>query len=271
MRKAIPGIFILLIFLTTSSGCDKFEYSPYQTETLKGIPKDLNNINILKLLANENTDDDTVTILYTGDSQRFYDELKNLVTKVNTMPEIDLMVLSGDLTDFGTLQEYLWIERELKKLNIPFLCTIGNHDLTANGEAIFVNMFGQKNYSFIYKGYKFIFHDTNGRKYGFDGNIPDITWLSKEIDDTTPDWFIGVSHIPPYDIDFDENLELSYKNLFASKKNFILSLHGHLHSTSDSYYYNDSVRYMTSNAVVKNQAILLKLINGRIIKQFIEY
>jgi len=159
----------------------------------------------------------------------------------------------------------------LDKLTIPYLCAIGNHDLTANGENIYNNIFGEKYFSFIYKQYKFLFHDTNGREYGFSGSTPNLWWLSEELNDTTCNWFVGISHVPPYDVDFDRVLETPYKNLFASKSNFILSLHGHLHGTSDSYYYNDNVRYMTSNSVNKSEAVILKLINGSIIKQYLAY
>lgn len=252
-------------------GCNKFEFSPYQTEVAVGMPSNLNNINIAKLKVAEAASDDTVTILYSGDSQRFYDELKELVSKVNTRPDIDFLVLCGDISDFGMIQEFLWITDELKKLQIPYLCAVGNHDLIANGSEIYTKIFGEKNYSFTYKGYKFLFHDTNGREYGFNGTIPNLWWINTELKDATANWFVGMSHIPPNDPDFDPALQIPYKDLLASKPNFILSLHGHLHVKGDSYLYDDHVRYMTSNSVDKKEAVLLKLINGKIIKEYLTY
>jgi 3',5'-cyclic AMP phosphodiesterase CpdA len=251
--------------------CNKFEYSPFQSETMGDMPNNLNIINLDKLLSNEINADDTVTIIYTGDSQRFYDELEDLVKKVNTISNVDFLILCGDIADFGILQEYLWIHEQLNKLNVPYLCAIGNHDLVANNGEVYTKIFGEKNFSFTYKKYKFLFHDTNGREYNFNGNVPDLWWLSDQLEDTIPEWFVGVSHVPPYDIDFDKALEYPYKNLFSSTSGFIISLHGHLHGTSDSYYYGDSVRYMTSNSVDKKEVVLLKFINGKIIKQMIEY
>jgi len=253
------------------SACEKFEYSPYQTEQVKGMPTDLNNANLFKLYANNKIADDTVTIIYSGDSQRFYDELELLVNKVNTLPNIDFFVLAGDITDFGLLQEYLWVYQKLKKLNVPYLCAIGNHDLSVKKGEVYTRMFGEKNFSFIYKGYNFLFHDTNGREYNFNGNVPNLEWLNEQLNDTKPKWYIGISHVPPYNTDFDKNLEFYYNKLFSSTPGFILSLHGHLHQTNDSYYYGDNVRYLVSNSVEKNEAILLKFINGQIIKQMITY
>lgn len=262
---------IALILPMIFWSCNKFEFSPYQTEISHEMPRNLNSINISKLKQSETNSDDTVTILYSGDSQRFYDELDNLVDKVNARTDIDFFILCGDISDFGTLQEFLWVTRELEELRVPYMCAIGNHDLTANGEQVYNNVFGEKYFSFNYKQYRFLFHDTNGREYGFNGTTPNLWWLTEELKDTSSYWFVGISHVPPYDVDFDKALEIPYKNILASKNNFILSLHGHLHGTSDSYFYNDSVRYMTSNSVNKNEALILKLINGEIIKQYLEY
>lgn len=261
---------LVIVITVVITACGKFEYSPYQT-SVNEMPRDLNNYNLSKLLATEQSADDTVTILYTGDSQRFYDELHDLVRTVNTLPNIDFMIISGDIADFAVLQEYLWVYRELQELKVPYLCAIGNHDLLARGEEIYTNIFGSKNYAFRYKDYKFLFHDTNGREYGFNGLVPDINWINDALSDTIPQWFVAVSHVPPYDQDFDNQLEDSYKNTLSAGGKTILSLHGHQHNTSDSYFYGDGVRYMTSNAVEKRQAVLLKLINGYVIKQFIAY
>ncbi len=235
------------------------------------MPGNLNNENIAKLKANELNADDTLTIVFSGDSQRFYDRLDDLVAKVNSMSNVDLLVLSGDITDFSLLQEYLWIYERLKKLNVPYVCAIGNHDLATNNGEVYTRMFGVKNYSFKYKGYKFLVHDTNSREYGFDGNVPNMWWLDSELKDTTAEWFIGLSHVPPYDADFDKGLEQSYKNLLSSNPGFILSLHGHLHIITDSCFYNDQVRYMTSNSVNKEEFILLKIVKGVVYKQAIKY
>jgi 3',5'-cyclic-AMP phosphodiesterase len=272
LMKKLAIFFIPVIFLFVLPGCNKFEYSPYQTEeTHDDLPQNLNNSNISKLLQTEAQADDTVTFLYAGDSQRFYEELDDLVFKVNSIPHVDFFILCGDMTDFGIIKEYQWIYRGLGKLSVPYMCAIGNHDLTGGGEKIYTSMFGVKNFSFTYKTYKFIFHDTNSREYGFNGAVPDINWLSSELADPAAGWFVGVSHVPPYDSDFDDALETPYRTLFADKSNFVVSLHGHTHMSSDDYVYNDGIRYMTCNAVQKRELTLLKLINGQIIKQIVTY
>lgn len=256
-------LFIGLLFFNS---CDKFEYSPYNDNRTGLVESNLNRKNIEKLLLNEKNDDDTVTVVYSGDTQRFYKGLHDLVNKVNTLQDVDLFVVCGDISDFGLIQEFDWVVRELKRLKVPYVCVIGNHDLAAGSNAIFTSVFGPVNESFTYKGYKFIMHDTNGREYAFSNNVPDINWLSKQLNDSSASWFIGLSHVPPYDMDFNPALEMPYKNLLSSQPAFIASLHGHYHNTSDSYYYEDHVRYLTSNSAGKSEFLLLKFINGQMSK-----
>lgn len=273
MKRSIVSLLTFFSCLFMMMACKKFEYSPYQEQTVDGVnmPGNLTAVNLEKLKTSEATADDTVTIIFTGDSQRFYDRLEDLVKKANGLSNVDFLVLSGDITDFGLLQEYLWIKERLDLLHMPYLCAIGNHDLTASNGDVYRKIFGDKNFAFLYKDYKFLFHDTNGREYGFDGTAPNINWLTQQTNDPSARWFVGVSHVPPYDVDFDDALELPYKNLFNSTPGFILSLHGHLHSTGDSHHYEDNVRYMNSNAVQKEEFILLKLYKGTITKQMIAY
>ncbi|MBC7487363.1 MAG: metallophosphoesterase [Cytophagaceae bacterium] len=74
--------------------------------------------------------------IFSGDSQRFYDELKNLATKANSLPKVDFLILAGDITDFGLLQEFIGINDKLKGLNFPYMAVVCNHNLTSNGSAI---------------------------------------------------------------------------------------------------------------------------------------
>jgi 3',5'-cyclic-AMP phosphodiesterase len=226
------------LFLPVFIGCDNFEYSPNQVFD-RDTPRDLNAINLENLY--QRNVDDTLTIAFVGDSQRFYDEVDDFVDKVNTDTTVDFVFLAGDITDFGLLNEFEWVHRSFSKLRVPYLGVIGNHDVIANGEDVFLRMFGPMNYSFVYDSIKFIVHNTNSREY-LSKSVPDIEWLTDELQAETNGsvkYYVAVSHVPPTDADFNRDLVEPYSNLFASTPGFLVSLHGHIHEHSDQYPYND--------------------------------
>ncbi len=268
MKALVRTILIILIFTT----CDNFEFSPNQV--LDGdSPHNLNARNIAKL--KETIPDDTLTIAFVGDSQRFYDEVDDFVDKVNSIPSVDFVILDGDISDFGLLREFEWIDRSFSRLNVPYLGVIGNHDVIANGEKVFKNMFGPLNYSFVYDSIKFVMHNTNGREYIDDKiAVPDIGWLRSELQgehNGDVKYFIAVSHVPPDGPDFRQDLIKPYTELFASTPGFLVSLHGHIHQHTDRYLFNDGVRYITSFVFSQREFVLLKIVDGQIIKLIIPY
>jgi Icc-related predicted phosphoesterase len=131
-------------------------------------------------------------------------------------------------------------------------------------------MYGPLNFSFIYDSVKFIVHNTNSREYEA-GKIPDMQWLRSEFTrDQRANHFVTVSHIPPFDMDFDRGLEREYASLLK-RHNTLISLHGHIHQHKDGYPYNDGIRYMTSHSFDLRSFVLLKIVSGKIYHTIIEY
>ncbi len=264
------SILVLVFTTLLLAGCDKFEASPYATHT-PNAPVHSNLTNIERLAAREPFDDDTVTIVFTGDPQRFYEEQELIVAKANTIPNVDLFILAGDIADFGLMQEFLWVHERMERLNMPWFAVIGNHDMQANGRLIFQQLFGPLDFSFTYKGYKFLFHDTNGREYGHNGTAPRIGWLADQMADTVPDHFIAVSHVPPFNGDFDPALVQPYTQQLGSDERTILSLHGHTGSHVDEYLYGDHVRYMVCNAMYWPVFHVLRIHGGQVEVEAMNY
>ncbi|MBK7854339.1 MAG: metallophosphoesterase [Bacteroidetes bacterium] len=129
-----------------SSGCDQFDYNTYQTDVYDGHLELKTNYNIERLLGKPRKD--TLKIVFTGDTQRFYDDLEDLVEEVNDILDLDAMIITGDITDFGIGREFKWINKELLKLKVPLLTVIGNHDCIANAKEIYREIFGPLDYSF---------------------------------------------------------------------------------------------------------------------------
>ncbi|MBD2713436.1 metallophosphoesterase [Hymenobacter sp. BT646] len=243
------------------SGCELLEFSP---SDFRG-PESQTNLtqkNLDRLAEHPLPAGDTLRFVFTGDSQRFYDQAESLVESVNQQPGLSLMVVAGDISDFGLAREMRWVDKRLRKLNIPYLTVIGNHDHVGNGRAAYQHIFGPLNYSFVYGDTKFIMVDTNSREYNFNGRIPDLPWVQQQVSDLQgAKRQVVMSHVPPQDLDFDQNLMPDYTRMLAEAPKLAFELNGHRHDFSIGEPFGDGVTYINSYAFEENQYVILTLWN----------
>ena len=259
MRQLLPLAAMLLFCL----GCHSFEFSPEQTFD-NNSPTNLNAAGLAKMNSNV-PKDDTIRFVVTGDTQRSHDEVEIMIRKINSIANTDFVIIAGDLSEFGVLQEMEWVAKEFKKLNAPYVAVIGNHDLVAKGSEVFRRMYGDLNYSFVYRGIKFVAHDTNGREYNFNGLVPDIGWLTKELQPQAGvTGLVTISHVPPNSLDFDTKLETTYQTLFARTPNFLASFHAHTHTYSEFGYDGSNVPFIVTATPANNEFLLVKIINNKL-------
>lgn len=245
---------LIIVIFSSLSGCSLFEYHPYETNV------DYKNLNAKAIdrIISQSNNNDTITVIAMGDSQRFYDELEDFVKSANQQ-KVDFVLLNGDITDFGIKDEYGWVHDIMKKLNVPYVAVIGNHDLSGNGEAIFEKMYGPLNQTFVVRRHKFVLLNTNGREYHFNKKVPDINWLRASLeDDRTFDHATVVSHIPPFDSDFDLDLEDEYVEALSTSGKVKLSLHAHKHTFKDTIPYDDGIRYLVSTSMDERMYLIVK-------------
>lgn len=261
--------FVAILGLVLLQACSSIEYSPNQSSDSKS-PRDINKKSLEKLA--QTPGDDTIRFVLTGDSQREYKYAEKLVKTVNEIPGVDFVLLAGDISDFGLLQEMEWVHSIFSKLQMPYIGVIGNHDLVANGEDAYKKMFGPLNFSFVYQGVKFICHNTNSREDKFSGNVPDLPWLAQELmpqDDVYA--YIPVGHVPPDGMDFDPRLVEGYTRMINASPNTLAALYSHTHSHDIYYFYGDPIPYLITDAIENRQFMLIEIINGKLNYKNIEY
>ncbi|SHK18603.1 metallophosphoesterase family protein [Hymenobacter psychrotolerans] len=243
------------------SSCELLEFSPNDFRG-PASQTNLTQKNLDRLAENPLPAGDTLRFIFTGDSQRFYEQAEALVESVNRQQGISLMVIAGDISDFGLAREMRWVDNRLRKLTIPYLTVIGNHDHVGNGRAAYQHIFGPLNYSFVYGDTKFIMVDTNSREYNFNGRVPDMPWVKQQLSDLQgAKRQIVMSHVPPQDLDFDQTLKEDYTRSLAEAPKLVFELNGHRHDFSIGEPFEDGVTYINSYAFEENQYVILTLWN----------
>jgi Icc-related predicted phosphoesterase len=124
-------------------------------------------------------------------------------------------------------------------------------------------MFGDLDFSFVYNKIKFVFVNTNGREFKFNGEVPDINRLDTELMPSGNfDYAVVIFHVPPDDADFDANLAESFRTTIAKYDNVLFVVHGHKHHFEVYQPYDDSITYVNVYGVEHRKYNVINISDG---------
>ena len=158
------------------------------------------------------------------------EDLFRTVSDINRLPDIDFVILSGDVTEFGSYDELRTARCLMDELTIPWHVLPGNHDSnwSESGTNDFLRVFGNETFGFEYRGYRFIGLASGPNMRMGPGQIPreNLTWFFEELEKSDTDMpIIYVNHYP-----MDNGLNNWFEVMDAFKPyNVQLMLCGHGH------------------------------------------
>ncbi len=187
--------------------------------------------------------------------------------------KIDCLLLSGDMVERGTQEEYSHLKQILKRLNqnIPVLFCLGNHDDMESFFQVFPNYFPDLlkessavilscsdkesglNYCIDFHVAKLIVLDSSIKETGW-GEVSKTTldWLEKILSDSATDTNILALHHPPVPSLSQVMDTIALKNpedlqdLLLSYRNVRLIVCGHVHRTIFSSFAGIQVAFCPS-------------------------
>ncbi len=159
------------------------------------------------------------------------EDLRAAVRDINTLTNVEFVVLSGDVTEYGSRAFLQLAKNILSELKIPLHIVPGSHDTkwSESGATDFSKLFGDERFNFEFGGYRFLgMHEGPLMKMG-DGfwSPQDVRWLKESLakmpDPQQP--VIFVTHYP-----LDDGIANWFEVLDLLKKcntQFVLCGHGH--------------------------------------------
>ncbi len=249
------GIVGMLTLVGVIPACDlPFEYSPYDI-VVEDKFKDLTAKNLAKLKEME-TGKSSFKFAFITDTHTFYDEFEEAVKAINARDDIDFIIHGGDLTLSALHKEFTWFNEIMAKLDKPFLTVIGNHDYLSNGKAIYEKSLGATNYTFTFRGTKFVMFDNT--VWENKNTDPDFDWFKENLkNDDGYNHVIPVSHIPPWDDQFNYGNSIVF-NQIMEDNDIKLSIHGHIHH----FYYAkeyDQIDYLAGGDIADKDFIVISI------------
>ncbi len=157
------------------------------------------------------------------------EDLKNTVDDINSMKDVDFVVVTGDIANFGADEELQQAKSILDKLNKKWYILPGNHDTkwSESGCSSFKRIFGTEHFEFKYGKYHFIGCGSGPEMRMGPGMVPysEVLWLDSVMAKTAGEPVIYLNHYP-----INETLANWYKIIDILKKGntqAILCGHGH--------------------------------------------
>ncbi|GAB3894164.1 outer membrane protein assembly factor BamB family protein [Spirosoma agri] len=179
-----------------------------------------------------------VTDTHVGAPETAAEDLQRTVNDINAQPAIDFVVVTGDITDFGTEQELTTAKRILDGLTKKWYVFPGNHDTkwSENGCNSFRKIFGSEHFSFDFGKYRFIGCGSGPNMRMSPGLVAreDVLWLRSEVEKLkgSDRPVIFMNHYP-----LDEGLANWYLLIDTIKKTNVqatLCGHGHANQAMDA-------------------------------------
>lgn len=222
------SLFVLILFIAASC---RFILSPYSSDTPQRLQ---NEVNLRLIKAQEAAVGTDFKVAILSDTHNYYDELEKAISRINNSGPHSFIIVTGDITNYGLLEEYEQTYRQLNNLNDPYLVVVGNHDLLSRGKKIFARMFGKTNFSFRYKNADFVLFNNNN--WESSGSIPDMQWISEALQESSAPVKILAAHVSPQDKDrFPEEFISEWANLLTTF-NVNYFLNGHDHNSGENSF-----------------------------------
>lgn len=251
--KKLHRTSIGAILLIISSCSEYLNYSVFDTD-IKTQHYNARNTEELQSIP---TNTDTLRFAFFSDSHDNYDELSALINSVNRQSNIKFVVSGGDITNFGLTWEFEKYLQLVRRIKVPTITAVGNHDYISNGITVYKRVFGPNNFSFTYGNYKFIVFDNVVWE---NGNRPlNFEWLNNEVA-SSKSLNIFISHLPFWDAQIDSTNNKKFLEIVNSG-NTMLCLHGHTHNYKETKY--NGIHTLVAGDLKDREYYILELIENK--------
>ena len=235
-----PLCCCLAVFLL--AGCDMIEYHPYDLNIDGETGINAKNIRLIEsALAGRKE----ISFAVISDTQRWYDETEDEVEAVNARHDIDFVIHTGDLSDFGLKLEFEKQRDILNRLDVPYVCLLGNHDCLATGEDVFRRVFGESNFSFTAGNVHFVCLNTNALEYNYTTAVPDFNFLNSTLDNFPPqaEKTVVAMHAGPFSEQFNNNVADFFQESITRFPALQFCVYGHGHNVAVDDFFDDGTIY----------------------------
>lgn len=258
MKQLIRYFFFIAISISTLISCDMVEYHPYDLRV--SGETGINAKNIAKI---ESTlvGRSEFSFAVVSDTQRWYDETEACVAAINARADIDFVLHTGDLSDFGARHEMEMQRDILNRLRVPYVCILGNHDSIATGEHVFNIIFGDNDFAFTAGDVRFVCLNTNALEFDRSEPVPNFSYIREQFENfpTNARRTVIAMHAGPFSEQFDNNTAMMFQYYVRRFPEPMFCLYGHNHQFAVDDFFGDGLLYYQCPCAKKRMFLVFKI------------
>jgi len=234
MNNAMPGATAVVESGDATAACSQGDI-PTVTRCDTGLSE--NDTAVLRISPAGLEDGRALRFACVSDVQEAVDSVVDIFDRMNEDPLLRFVVSAGDLTSQGNRDELLIFQKKLKKLNVPFYSTAGNHEMGAD-PVNWHRLFGRFNVNFSFGNVHITLADSGNAS--IDPLVYD--WLEGWLSAARDSAHVFVTHYPLIDPwgtrsgSFRSRKEAAKLLVMLAEGDVDLVLHGHIHS----YYHYEN-------------------------------
>lgn len=249
-------IIRILLLVTTCllAGC-QVEYHPYDTRVDGETGVNAKNMTRIEASCAGKQE---IRFAMISDTQRWYDETEDAVKALNRRDDIDFVIHTGDMADFGMRDEFERQRDILNRLRVPYVVLLGNHDCLATGERIFNKIFGEVDFAFTAGNVRFVCLNTNALEFDHDTPVPNFGYIERQIAAFPPEALktVVAMHAKPFSEQFDNNVAHIFQQTVRKFPQLQFCLNGHGHNFAATDLFDDGVIYYECDNIWKKTYLL---------------
>ena len=160
---------------------------------------DLSGTEIVKIAPGEPSAADSSRYVVMGDNRDGYDTFDTIIAQVDTIKPL-FVIDNGDLVFSGKPNQYRLFDHTVSGISTTLCTTLGNHDIRADGRALYTKLYGPAYYSFDFGKSHFVFLDSSpGWTQEQAISEAQYSWLASDLHKAQGKDIFVVTHVPPVD------------------------------------------------------------------------
>ena len=147
------------------------------------------------------------------------------------------------------------------RMQVPYVCLIGNHDCLGTGESVFKTIYGDLNFSFTAGNVHFICLNTNALEYDYANPVPDFEFMRNQHLNfpAQATKTIFAMHVRPTDEQFNNNVAYIFDSYTNTFPNLQFSICGHGHNLIIEDIFNSGNTYYECPSANRRKFLIFKI------------